>query len=311
MQAVRFHEYGSPAVLRNEEAPLPEPGDGEVRVRIIAAGVNPADCQFRRGDYQAFAPRPLPFIPGWDLAGTIDRGGPGATRFDAGAAVFGMADMSRNGAYAEYIVVREDELAPAPASIAPQLAAAVPLAALTAWKALFDSAQLKPGQRALIHAAAGGVGQFAVQLAHRAGAHVVASASAHNHELLRSLGADETLDYRDDMTGLEQSFDAVIDGAGGDTRARSWGVLKTGGIMVCVAMPPPDLSLAGLRGLRAEMVRVKPDGQRLAEIARLIDARELRVTLDREFPLEEASAAHEYVEARHARGKVVLRVRDC
>jgi NADPH:quinone reductase-like Zn-dependent oxidoreductase len=309
MKAVRFHEYGDAGVLRYEDAPQPAPGPDEVLIRVHSAGINPADCQFRQGHYQAFAPRPLPFILGWDVAGTIEAVGAQVTHYKPGDAVFAMAEMSRNGAYAEYIVVRADDLAPAPHSIPPQQAAGVPLAALTAWNALFAYGGLEAGQSVLVHAGAGGVGLFAVQLAHRAGARVLATASAANHALLRELGADEAIDYRgaalDAHTG---GMDLVLDTVGGETRERSWKLLRPNGLLAGVAMPPPDEVQARAYGVRCCMVQVKPDGAKLAGIGALIDAGKLRVLIDSEFPLAEAAAAHLRSQGRHARGKIILRV---
>jgi NADPH:quinone reductase-like Zn-dependent oxidoreductase len=306
MKAVRFHGYGDAGVLQYEDAPVPTPGNGELLVKIHAAGVNPADVQFRRGDYQAFVPLPLPFIPGWDVAGSVVSG---AGNFRTGDLVFAMADMSRNGAYAEYIAVRTSDVARAPARLPLEHAAGVPLAALTAWKALFDIADLRNGQSVLVHAGAGGVGQFAIQLAKRAGARVIATASTPNHELLRRLGAEVLIDYRtaDFAAGLKD-IDVVLDTVGGQTRAKSWPVVRQGGILVAIAMPPPDAAAAERHGVRTAMLAVTPDGQRLAEIARLIDAGELQVTIDREFPLDQAAQAHRFIEQGHTRGKIILRL---
>jgi NADPH:quinone reductase-like Zn-dependent oxidoreductase len=306
MRAVRFHGYGDAGVLRYEDAPLPTLGDGELLVKVHAAGVNPADVQFRRGDYKAFVPLPLPFIPGWDVAGSVVSS---AGNFKAGDRVFAMADMSRNGAYAEYIAVRACDVARAPARLPLEHAAGVPLAALTAWKALFDVAELRAGQLVLVHAGAGGVGQFAIQLARRAGARVIATASAPNHELLRRLGAEVLIDYRtaDFATGLKD-IDVVLDTVGGQTREKSWPALRKGGVLVAIAMPPPDVAAAERHGVRTAMLAVTPHGERLAEIARLIDAGELEVMIDREFPLDEAAEAHRRIEQGHARGKIILRV---
>jgi NADPH:quinone reductase-like Zn-dependent oxidoreductase len=313
MKAVRIHEYGDVSVLRYENAPLPGIQTDEVLIRVHSAGVNPADWQFRQGYYQEFAPRPLPFILGWDVAGTVEAAGAAVKRFQPGDAVFGMADMSRDGAYAEYIAVLASHVALAPRSIPPEQAAAVPLAALTAWSGLFDHGRLKAGQSVLIHAGAGGVGLFAVQLARRAGARVVTTASAANHELLRQLGADQCIDYRDsdgDFATVVKDVDVVLDTVGGETRERSWPVLRKGGTMVGVAMPPPDEERARQHGVKTAMVMVVPNGVRLADIGALIDAGELKIVIDREFPLEEIAAAHLHSQQRHARGKIVLRVAD-
>jgi NADPH:quinone reductase-like Zn-dependent oxidoreductase len=309
MKAVRFHAYGDASVLEYEDAPMPVVAADDVLIKVHAAGVNPADWQFRYGYYKDFAPRKLPFIPGWDVAGTVERVGGAVRRFTPGDCVFAMADMSRDGAYAEHMAVRASEVAGAPRTLPLEQAAGVPLAALTAWKALFDDGKLESGQTVLIHAAAGGVGQFAVQLAHRAGARVIGTASATNLDLVRSLGADQAIDYRSrDFTTEVGELDLIVDGVGGESRAKSWGVLRKGGTLAAVAMPPPDEAIARRHGVRSVMVAVQPDGARLEEIRALIDAGELRVIIDREFPLEQAAAAHRYSEARHARGKIVLRV---
>ena len=309
MKAVRFHQYGDADVLRFEDAPLPQIADDELLVKVHSAGVNPADTQFRRGDYQVFVPLALPFIPGWDVAGTVETVGQSVTAFRTGDAVFAMTDMSRNGAYAEFVAVRASEVAPAPQSLPPEHAAGVPLAALTAWQALFDVAELRAGQSVLIHAGAGGVGLFAIQLARRAGAQVISTASAVNHALLRELGAHQVIDYRagDFAAGLK-NLDVVLDTVGGETRARSWPLLRAGGVLAAIAMPPPDEAAAARHGVRAAMAAVRPNGARLAEIGALIDAGALQIVIDREFPLSEAAAAHRHSEARHVRGKIVLRV---
>lgn len=308
MKAVRFHAYGDADVLRCEEAPLPALSEGDLLVKVHAAGVNPADAQFRRGDYQSVAPLPLPFIPGWDLAGTVVAAHPGAHGFRSGDRVFAMADMRRDGAYAEYIAVRAEHVARAPARLPLEHAAAVPLAALTAWSALFDVGALRAGQKVLVHAGAGGVGLFAIQLARRAGARVIATASAANHALLLRLGAAEAIDYRScDFASRVHDADLVLDSVAGAVRERSWSVLRPDGLLAAIAMPPPDAQRARELGVRAAMVAVQPDGARLAQIAALIDAGELEVVIDSVLPLADAAQAHRRIEERHARGKIVLR----
>jgi len=309
MKAIRFHQYGDADVLGLEDAPLPRIGDGELLIKVNSAGVNPADIQFRRGDYRDFVPLPLPFIPGWDVAGIVEAAGTDVGAFERGDAVFAMTDMSRDGAYAEYVAVRADQVARAPTSLPLEHAAGVPLAALTAWQALFDMADLRSGQSVLIHAGAGGVGLFAIQLARRAGAHVICTASATSHDLLRELGAHQVIDYRagDFAAGLEH-LDVVLDTVGGATRERSWPLLRAGGVLVAIAMPPPDEATAARHRVRAAMARVQPNGARLAQIGALIDAGALKLVIGREFPLAEAAAAHRHSETRHARGKIILRV---
>jgi NADPH:quinone reductase-like Zn-dependent oxidoreductase len=308
VKAVRFHAYGDAGVLRCEQAPLPTTLEGDLLIQVHAAGVNPADTQFRRGDYQAFAPLPLPFIAGWDVAGSVVTA-PAGSRFQPGDVVFAFADMRRPGAYAEFIAVREEHVAFAPKKIPLQQAGGVPLAALTAWTALFDSGALRAGQTVLVHAGAGGVGLFAIQLARRAGARVIATASTQHHDLLRRLGVEMPIDYRstDFAAGL-RDVDVVLDTVGGETRERSWPVLRQGGMLVAIAMPPPDALAAEKHGVRTAMVAVTPNGERLAQIARLIDKGELEVVIDSVFPLEQAAEAHRHIERGHACGKVILRV---
>jgi NADPH:quinone reductase-like Zn-dependent oxidoreductase len=310
MQAVRIHEYGDVSVLRYEDAPMPVVAADEVLVEVHAAAINPADWQFRQGRYKDFAPRPMPFILGWDVAGVVHSTGAEVGRWRPGDRVFAMADMSRNGAYAQYVAIREEYLAPPPTTLPLNHAAGVPLAALTAWKALFDEGRLQAGQSVLVHAASGGVGLFATQLARLAGARVIATTSAANAELVRSLGAEQIIDYTaGDFSDHIHEVDLVIDNVGGDTRTRSWGVLKKGGTLVAVAMPPPDAAIAAQYGVRTTMNMVRPNGPRLSEIAKLIDEGQLCVVIDGEYSLEQCQAAHLRSESGHARGKIILRVR--
>src|SRR6476659_692960 len=196
MKAIRIHSYGGPEVLQYEDAPRPKPRAGEVLIRVHAAGVNPIDWKVREGHMKDFWPHEFPLILGWDLSGVVEELGRGVSRFKIGDEVYSLPDPTRNGAYAEYIVVREPELALKPNSLHHIRAAAVPLAALTAWQSLFDTAQLQPGQRVLIHAGSGGVGHFAVQLAKWKGAYVFATASTKNQDFLRKLGVDKAIDTR-------------------------------------------------------------------------------------------------------------------
>lgn len=309
MKAVRIQDYGDRSVLRCENAPEPVLHSGDVLVRVHTAAVNPADWQFRRGDFRQFVPLEFPAILGWDVAGTVERLGPDATGFRVGDPVYAMCDMSRPGAYAELIAVHHTHVAPAPRNIALEHAAAVPLAALTAWQSLFDLGQLQLGQSVLVTAAAGGVGQFAVQLARNAGARVVAVASPANHAFLRSLGADECVDYaREGWADALRGFDLVLEGAGGHTRSAAWSTLRAGGLLVAIAMPPVSDADGAPHGCRGATAQVVPNGERLRRVTELIDAGRLTVAVDSVFPLEDCAAAHERSESRHARGKVLLAV---
>jgi len=309
MQAVRLHSFGGPEVLVLEEAPRAQAGVGEVLIRVHAAGVNPLDWKARAGHVKAWLPHKLPLIPGWDVSGVVEAVAPGGTAFKVGDAVYGMLDFMRDGAYAEYVAAQTLNLALKPTSIDYTQAAAVPLAALTAWQALFEVAGLQSGQTVLIHGAAGGVGHFAVQFAKWKGARVIVTASAGNENFLRELGADEVIDYRN--TKFEkavQDVNVVLDTIGGDTQQRSWQVLKKGGILVAtLGISSPE----GARdhGVRGEGILVHPDAAQLTQIAALIDAGKMKPAVASILPLAEAAQAHELSQTGHVRGKIVLRVR--
>lgn len=308
MKAVRIHTYGGPEVLVYEEVPRPQPGHGEVLVRVEAAAVNPVDWKIREGYLREMLRHSLPLIMGWDVSGVVEETGPGVTRFRAGDEVFSRPDLLRDGTYAEYVVIRETEVAFKPGSVDHHHAAAIPLAGLTAWKSLIEAAGVVPGQRVLIHGAAGGVGSYAVQLAKWRGAHVTATASAPNHDYLRRLGADEVIDYRsvrfEEVTG---HVDVVFDTIGGDTQERSWQVLKRGGILVSIISPPPP-EKAAVHGVRQAFVFIQPDAAALAELAKLVDAGKLRPYVEAVLPLAEARRAQELSQGGHVRGKIVLKV---
>jgi NADPH:quinone reductase-like Zn-dependent oxidoreductase len=308
MKAVRFHAYGGSEVLRYEDAPRPEQAPGEVLVKIHAAGVNPVDWKVRQGFAKGFLTYSLPVIPGWDFSGVVEEIGEGVSGWKKGDEVYARPDIGRNGTYAEYIAVRASEIQFKPKSLDHVHSAAIPLAALTAWQALFDAAQLQAGQRVLIHAAAGGVGTFAVQLAHWKGAHVIGTASASNHQFLRDLGADELIDYR--ATRFEDAVrgvDVVLDAMAGEIRDRSWQVLKKGGILVSI-LGQPSQEDAQKHGVRGAGIFVQPNPAQLAELAKLADAGTVRPIVDSVLPLAEAARAHEMNATLHTRGKIVLRV---
>jgi NADPH:quinone reductase-like Zn-dependent oxidoreductase len=308
MKAVRIHKYGGPEVLQYEDALRPKPKRGEILIRVHAAGVNPIDWKVREGYAKDLLTHTFPLIPGWDLSGVVEEVGPGRSRFNKGDQVYSVSDPSRDGAYAEYIVVRESELALKPRSLHHVRAAAVPLAALTAWQALFDSGQLKPGQRVLIHGGSGGVGHFAVQLAKWKGAYVLATGSTKNQELLRELRVDEPIDYtKQKFEHVARDVDLVLDLIGAETQERSWSVLKKGGALLSLVQPP-SVERAKALGVRAAFVAGHPSGAQLAEIAKLIDSGELKLMLDRILPLSEVRRAHQLSQTGHARGKIVLRV---
>lgn len=309
IKAMRLYGFGEPNVLVYEDAPLPPaPGPGELRVRVHAVGINPLDHKVRAGMVPRLVADRFPFILGWDLSGTVESVGPDVSAFAVGDPIFAMLALHRAGAYAEYTIVHVDEAAPKPASLSHEQAAAVPLAGLTAWQALVDTAALTAGQTVLIHGGSGGVGSFAIQIAKARGARVIATASAANQDLLRELGADLAIDYRatkfEDVAG---AVDVVLDTVGGDTQARSIGIVKAGGIIVSIVAPPDPEALAA-RGIRGTRLIVHPDGAALVQLGALIDAKKLTPVVSQVFALAEAALAHTAIASGHTRGKIVLRV---
>lgn len=308
MKAIRIHEYGGPEVLRYEEAPRPDPGPGEVLIRVHATSVNPVDWKVREGHTRDFLKYTMPFIPGWDVSGVIESVGADVSRLKVGDEVYSRPDIGRNGAYAEYIAVRESEVALKPKSIDHVHSAVIPLAALTAWQALYDGAKLSAGQTVLIHGAAGGVGTFAVQLAKMKGARVIATASKRNHEFLRSLGADELIDYNTTkFEDVVRDVDAVLDTITGETADRSYGVIKKGGVYVSI-LAPPNMEKCAALGIRGHHTFVQANPEQLGEIAKLVDSGKLKLTIEKVFPLADARAAQELNAQGHTRGKIAIRV---
>jgi len=310
MKAIRIHKYGGPEVLQYEDVPRPQLGNGEVLIRVYAAGVNPVDWKVRSGSLNGLVHHKFPLILGWDLSGVIEEVGPGVSQFKKGDEVFSKPDTSRDGAYAKYVVVRESKVALKPKSLHHVYAAAVPLAGITAWQALFDVAQLRRGQRALIHGGSGGVGHFAVQFAKWKGAYVIATASTKNQQLLREIGVDQPIDYTTQrFEEVAKNVDVVLDTIGGETQERSWKVVKRGGLLASVVQPP-DADKANRFGVRGAFLGSEPNGNELAEISALIGSGNLKVVLDRILPLSEVRRAHELSQSGHARGKIVLRVKE-
>lgn len=308
MKAVRMHGYGGTEVLRVEEAPLPQPGAGEVRVRVVGAAVNPVDWKIRRGYLKDFIPHRFPLIPGWDVSGVVDALGEGASRFEVGDAVYSRPDIARDGTYAEFAVIREAELASKPATISHIEAASLPLAGITAWQALVGIARVQAGQRVLVHAAAGGVGSLAVQIAKARGAHVIGTASGANRALVESLGVDQFVDYRQEtLAQAVRPVDAVFDTVGGAVQEASWPLLKAGGVLVSVTDPPPQ-DKAQAHGVRGEFLFIEPDAAVLAELARLVEGGQVRPLIGAEFALDDIVRAHELSETGRSRGKIVLYV---
>ncbi|MGW0245681.1 NADP-dependent oxidoreductase [Nocardia goodfellowii] len=310
MLAVVVPEWGAPEVLTPVRIERPEPGMTEILVRVHAAGVNPVDWKTRASG--AFIAWGEPPIVGWDVSGTVAAVGPGVTLFEPGDEVYGMPAFPRQaGAYAEYVVAPARQFARKPPSLSHLEAAALPLAGLTAWQSLVDTAELVAGQRVLIHAAAGGVGHLAVQIAKARGAYVIATGRADNHEFLRSLGADEVIDYSAvDFSTVVGEVDVVLDAYGGDYGVRSLPVLRRGGYLVVLPGPDtlPTAEQARERGVRVGWNVVEPDAGGLRELSGLVEAGRLRVAIDTVFPLADAAKAHAHGETGRTRGKIVLEV---
>ncbi|WP_432941734.1 NADP-dependent oxidoreductase [Kribbella sp. CA-253562] len=310
MRAISQDEFGGPEVLRVVELERPEPLPTEVLIRVHAAGVNPVDYKTREGSGVAGILGTPPFVLGWDVAGVVEQVGGGVHTLEVGDEVFGMPWFPRAAsAYAEYVTAPSRQFAKKPANLS-YAEAAVPLAGLTAWQILTAAADVQPGQRVLITAAAGGVGHLAVQFAKALGAHVTGTASAGKHEWLRELGADELVDYQ--STAVDQAvadIDVVVDLLGSETTLdQAIKVLKPGGRLVAVPSGTSAelVSKAKAAGVHATGFLVEPDGHALGEIARLIEAGKVRVEIEQVYPLAEAAKAHERMESGRTRGKLVL-----
>jgi NADPH:quinone reductase-like Zn-dependent oxidoreductase len=306
MKAVRIHAFGGPEVLRYEEVPRPEPRADQLLVRVHAAGVNPVDWKIREG---LLGRDPLPQIMGSDFSGVIEARGSDTQEFHIGEAVFGtVADES--GSYAQYALTTGPQIASKPPGLNDVEAAALPIASFTAWQALFDKADLQAGQKVLIHAAAGGVGGFAVQFANWKEAHVIGTASRQSLDFVKQLGADEAIDYR--STKFEEQVsevDVVLDTIGGETQERSWKVLKRGGILVSIVQPPSE-ERARDHGVRGVFMRSDHNrGDQLARIADLVVRVRVKVHVETVLPLNEARKAQEMSQSGHTHGKIVLQCR--
>jgi NADPH:quinone reductase-like Zn-dependent oxidoreductase len=310
MRAVSQVAFGDPHVLHTVEVPEPTPLPSEVLVRVHATGVNPVDAMVRSGAFPMLG-RP-PFILGWDISGVVAEVVPGVTRFAAGDEVYGMPFFPRAGnGYAEYVAVPSRQLARKPAAIDHEHAAALPLAGLTAWQALTDTAQVTEGDRVLIQGGGGGVGHLAVQIAKARGAYVVATASAAKRDFVLGLGADEVVDYRAaDVGETVRAMDVVLDTVGGPVGRRSLDSLRPGGLLVTIVdRTDTELRAAALAaGRRFAGVTVEPDHPGLEALAALVDAGKLRPFVEHALALEDAAKAHELIESGRTQGKIVLTV---
>jgi NADPH:quinone reductase-like Zn-dependent oxidoreductase len=310
MKAIVVHEYGGPEVLKYEDAPRPEPKDDEILVRVTAAGVNSFDGVLRSGKYAKAFGTQLPWHPGYDIAGVVEKAGSKVTKFKTGDAVYAFISIRKGGGYAEYALAKESDAALKPATISFVEAAGVPSVALTAWQAIVDKANVQSGQTVLIHGASGGVGMFGIPIAKIPGARVLATASTANQDFLKQLGADVAIDYKTQkFEEFAKDVDVVIDGVGGETLARSYSIVKKGGIVVTLTgrVDPVQLDKYGIRGASLEVAN---NGDELAQIGKLIDEKKIKVFVSETFPLTDADKAEAKADTGHARGKIVLKIRD-
>jgi NADPH:quinone reductase-like Zn-dependent oxidoreductase len=312
MRAVVLDRYGPAELLAIAGRSIPEPGPTEIRVRVAAAGVNPVDWKTREGGGLAGVLGHPPIVLGWDVAGVVDALGTGVTRFAVGDRVLGMPWFPRQaGGYAEFVTGPSRHFARVPDGIPWEQAAGLPLAGLTAWQCIVDIAEVRPGQRVLVHAAAGGVGHLAAQIALSRGAYVIGTASSAKHRLLGSLGLHEAINYRG--TAFEkvvEPVDLVLDLVGGDVAMRSLDALRPGGLLISLPSGSAAEAIAAAphRGLRATGMLVEPDGDGLEELAAMVRTRHLKVLVEETFPLERAAEAHKVGERGGNTGKLVLTV---
>ncbi|GAA2371954.1 NADP-dependent oxidoreductase [Dactylosporangium salmoneum] len=313
MSAVRAHHRGGPERLVYEQAPRPEPAAGEVLVAVCAASITAGELTWDATWTDSLAPGGrdrTPIIPSHEMSGVVAALGPAVSETEVGDEVYGLIPFVRDGAAAEYVTVPVDILAPKPATVDHDVAAAVPMAALTGWQALVEHASLRDGQHILIHGAAGGVGSFAVQIAASLGARVTATAGARDRDFVTELGAHEVVDYsKERFEDRVNGVDVVLDLVGGETQARSWDVLRPGGVLVSVATPP-DARQAAAHGVRGVFFIVEPNGDQLGTVGQLIEKGRLAPVVDRVVPLPETRAAYEALQTEHKRGKIVIHVAE-
>ena len=310
MKAIRIHAYGGPEQMQLDDAPIPSCGVNDVLVRVVAAGINPVDWKTRAGAMAQALPKSFPITLGSDAAGVVSAVGGATTGFKTGDEVYFYAEFARGGSYAEYVAVDAAQVALKPRTVPFAAAAALPTPGQAAWTALMDTAQIEHGMRVLIHGAAGALGSVAVQLAKAQGLHVSATASGAGVGLVKSLGADEVIDYRQQrFQDVVRGVDVVLDTLGGPTQEASWATLKPGGILVATTMPPsPERAAAAAVGVRAAFVFTPPRGAVLAKLADMVDTGRLRLLVGQEFALGDAAQAHRLGESGRARGKMILHV---
>lgn len=310
MKAVVISEYGGPEVLKYQDTPRPEPKDDEILVRVIAAAINPVDTYVRQGMFGRSALDKGPAILGYDIAGVVEKTGANAKKFKTGDAVYSYLSVQRGGGYAEFAIAKESETSLKPKNINFIEAAAVPLAATTAWQALIDSAKIDKGQTVLIHGGSGGVGSFAIQIAKARGAKVIATASTEHQSTLKQLGVDQAIDYKTTkFENVVKDVDVVLNCVRADAMGRSYGVVKKGGMIVSIT-DEPDQTECAKHGIRGTRMGAHPDAKVLEELTKLIEAGKMKPIVSQTLPLAEASKAQQQVETHHTLGKIVLKIAD-
>ena len=308
MKAVQINDFGDRSVLElNDNVEIPTAAANEVLIKVKSASVNPVDWKIREGYLQPMLNHTLPLTLGWDVSGEVTAVGDQVSNLKVGDEVYSRPDIAKNGTYAEYITIVADEVAIKPKSYSWQEAAGVPLAALTAWQSLYELANLQAGERVLIHAGSGAVGQFAIQLAKLRGAYVYTTTSSKNTDLVLGLGADEAIDYHKEDFSELKDLDVVFDTIGGDTQANSWKTLKKGGRLVSIT-ENPDEAIAAEHGVTGFFCFVQPNAEQLTKLAEFADAGQLKVNIDSEFGLDQVAEAHERSETGRAQGKIIINV---
>lgn len=308
MKAVQVCEYGAPEVLRYTDVAEPVANDDDVLIRVIGTSVNPVEWKIRSGHMKEMITFSMPFIPGWDVSGIVESVGSSVTGFSVGDSVYSRPDIARPGTYAEMISVRESEVAHKPRTISHIEAGVLPLAGITAWEAMVTVGKVTEGQRVLIHAASGGVGSLAVQIAKARGAYVIGTASARNRGLVESLGVDEFIDYAaQPFQNSTKEIDLVFDTIGGTTQDDSWSTIRPNGMLVSITSPPSE-DVARQHGVRSAFLFIGPNAAALRELSALIERGELRPIVGAEYALRDVQRAHQLSETGRAKGKIALYV---
>ncbi|MEK5520601.1 NADPH:quinone reductase [Heyndrickxia sporothermodurans] len=310
MKTIVIEKYGGKEELKEKEMQQPTPKENQVVVKLHATSINPIDWKLREGYLKEMLPFDFPIILGWDAAGDIVELGSNVRNFKIGDKVFARPETTNRGTYAEFTAIDSHLLAKIPDNISYEEAACVPLTGLTAWQCLFEFGDVKKGEKVLIHAGAGGVGTFAIQLAKNAGAYVATTASARNSDFLKSLGADEVIDYKtQDFESILHQFDFVLDSLGGEVQEKSFTVLKEGGRLASI-VSKPDQQKALQKNIKSDLVWLIPNGEQLKKLAELLQDEKLKVIIGHTFPLsaEGIKEAHALSETHHAKGKIVIKI---